>query len=165
MSQPIVPLMPACGEHRAPQFNPAKPHELHCFFNNLNFQFAQLQVVDEEEMQGHALQFVDCNPMELWGILLEFTDMTTLYQMFVNAVYQLYPGSNSERHWLIADMGKLVGETARTGISSLTDLGRYYRDFITITTFLIVKNHLTAPEQSCAFAHGFLLELWSQVSY
>ena len=62
-------------------------------------------------------------------------------------------------------MDKLVGETLRTGISSLAELGKYYRDFIAITTFLIVKNRLATPEQSHTFTHGFLLELWSQVSY
>ena len=29
------------------------------FFNDLNFQFMQLEVVDEAEMKGHALQFVN----------------------------------------------------------------------------------------------------------
>ena len=116
-------------------------------------------------MKGHALWFVDCNTTELWEILPEFTDATALYQKFVNTVYQLYPGSNVEQHWLIADMDKLVGETLRRGISSLANLGKYYRDFTATTTFPIVKNHLATPEQSHAFAHGFLLELWRRVNY
>ena len=62
-------------------------------------------------------------------------------------------------------MERLVEETLRSGISSLADLGKYHRDFITITTFLIMKNHLTTPEQSCTFAHTFPPELWSRVSY
>ena len=70
-----------------------------------------------------------------------------------------------EQHWLIADMEKLVADTSRTGISSLTDLGRYHRDFVSITTFLIAKNCLTIPEQSHTFAHAFPSELWSQISY
>ena len=81
--------MPTHEECRAPQFNPTKLCELHCFFDDLNFQFAQSQVVDEEEMKGHALQFVSCNTVELWEILPEFADVTTLYQAFVDAVYQL----------------------------------------------------------------------------
>ena len=64
-----------------------------------------------------------------------------------------------EQHWLIADMDKLVGETLRAGISLLTDLGRYYREFIAITMFLIAKNCITTAKQSHAFTHGFLLEL------
>ena len=62
-------------------------------------------------------------------------------------------------------MEKLVADTLRTRISSLADLGKYHRDFISITTFLITKNCLAAPEQSCTFACAFPLELWSQVSY
>ena len=81
-------------------------------------------------MKGHALRFVNGKTMELWEILPEFTNATALYQRFVNTVYQLYPGSDAEQHWLIADMDKLVGETSRTGISSLANLGKYYRDFI-----------------------------------
>ena len=102
-------------------------------------------------MKGHALQFVDCNTADLWKILPEFTDATTPYQMFVDTVCQLYPGSYVGQHWLIVDMDKLVGETLRTGISSLTDLGKYYRDFITITTFPIVKNCPTTTEKSQSF--------------
>ena len=100
--------MPTHGECGAPQFNPAKPCGLRCFFNDLNFQFAQSEVVDEVEMKGHALQFVKYDTVELWEILPEFTDMTALYQKFINTVCQLYPGSNVEQHWLIADMDRLV---------------------------------------------------------
>ena len=125
----------------------------------------QSQVVDEAEMKGHALWFVDCDTAELWEILPKFTYVTTAYQKFVNAVCQLYPGSNAEQHWLIADMDQLVEEPLRAGISSIAALGKYYRNFIAITTFLITKHHLAIPEQSCTFTHGFLPELWSHVSY
>ena len=79
MSQSLVPLMPTHGERGAPQFNPAKPCRLHCFFDDLNFQFAQSEVVDEVERKGHALWFVDYNTMELWEILPEFANTTVLY--------------------------------------------------------------------------------------
>ena len=165
MSQSLVPLMPAHGERRAPQFDPTKPRELCRFFDDLQFQFAQSGVVDEAEMKGHALRFVDCNTTGLWEILPEFADATTLYQKFVDAVCQLYPGSDVEQRWLIADMEKLVADTLRTGILSLADLGKYHRDFVSITTFLIAKNRLTAPKQSRTFTRAFPSELWSQVSY
>ena len=165
MSQSLVPPMPARGERGAPQFDPAKPCRLRRFVDDLRFQFARSGVVDEAEMKGHALRFVDCGTAELWEILPEFANSTAPYQKFVDAVCQLYPGSDVEQHWLIVDMDSLVEETLRTGISSLTNLGKYHRDFIAITRFLITKNHLTAPEQSCTFTDGFLPELWSQVSY
>ena len=73
------------------------------FFDDLRFQFARLEVANEVEMKGHALRFVDCDTAELWEILPEFADSTTPYQMFVDAVCQLYPGSDVEQCWLIAD--------------------------------------------------------------
>ena len=151
MSQSLLPPMPARGERGAPQFDPAKPRGLRRFFDDLQFQFARSGVVDEAEMKGHALRFVDCDTAELWEILPEFADLTAPYQKFVNAVCQLYPGSNAEQCWLIADMEKLVADTLRTGISSLADLGKYHRDFISITTFLIAKNRLATPKQSRTF--------------
>ena len=124
MSQSLVPMMPARGERGAPQFDPAKPRGLHRFFDDLRFQFARLEVVDEAEMKGHALWFVDCDTAELWEILPEFADSTAPYRKFVNAVCQLYPGSDVEQCWLIADMEKLVADTLKTGISSLANLGK-----------------------------------------
>ena len=62
-------------------------------------------------------------------------------------------------------MEKLVTDTLRTGILSLTNLGKYHRDFIAITMFLIAKNCLAPPEQSHTFTCAFPSELWSQVSY
>ena len=165
MSQSLVPPMPACGERGAPQFDPAKPRGLRRFFDNLRFQFARSEVVNEAEMKGHALWFVNCDTTELWEILPEFADATAPYRKFIDAVCQLYPGSNAEQRWLIADMEKLVADTSRTGISSLADLGKYHRDFVSITTFLIAKNHLTAPKQSHTFTRAFPSELWSQVTY
>ena len=99
-------------------------------------------------MKQHALRFVDCNTAELWEILPEFADAAASYQKFVDAVYKLCPGSDAERWWSIEDMEKLVGEASRVGISSLADLGRYHREFIAMTTFLIAKNRISATEQS-----------------
>ena len=121
MSQLIVPQMPTHGDHGAPQFNPAKPCELCHFFEDLNFQFTQSHVVDEEEVKEHTLWFVNCNTAELWEILPKFANMTTPYQKFVDAVYQLYPGSNVEQHWLIADMERLVVDSSRAGISLMKE--------------------------------------------
>ena len=99
-------------------------------------------------MKQHALWFIDCDTVELWEILPKFANAATSYQQFVDTVYELYPGSDAKRHWLIRDMEKLVGEASRVGILSLSNLGKYHREFITMTTFLILKNHISTAEQS-----------------
>ena len=101
-------------------------------------------------MKKHALRFADCDTAELWEILPEFADTAKMYQDFMDAVYKLYLGSDLERWWAIADMDKLVGETLQVGILSLVDLGKYHREFMVITTFLIVKNRISPAEQSRA---------------
>ena len=148
MSQPVVPHMPVCGDHGLPQFNPEKLCELHRFFEDLKFHFVQSHVVDKGEMKQHALQFIDCDTTELWEILPKFANVATSYQQFVDTMYILYLGSDAERHWLIGDMEKLIGEASRVGILLLANLGKYHREFITMTTFLIVKNYISTTEQS-----------------
>ena len=165
MSQPVVPLMPTCGDHGAPAFNPSKPWGLCCFFEELKFHFGQSNVINEATMKKRALQFADCDTTELWEILPEFADTAKMYQDFVDAVYRLYPGSDSEQWWVIANMDKLVGETSQVGILSLADLGKYHKEFMAITMFLIVKNWILPAEQSCVFAQDFPLELWNRVAH
>ena len=116
-------------------------------------------------MKKHVLWFADCDTVELWEILPEFADTAKMYQDFVDEVYKLYPVSDSEQWWAIADMDKLVGETLRVGILSLMDLGKYHREFMAITMFLIVKNHILPTEQSHAFTWGFPSELWNRVTH
>ena len=103
--------------------------------------------------------------MELWEIPPEFANTAKTYQDFIDAVYKLYPGSDSEQWWAITNMDKLVGETLWVGILSLVDLGKYHREFMAIMTFLIAKNCISPSKQSCAFAQGFPLELWNRVAH
>jgi hypothetical protein len=62
------------------------------------------------------------------------------FDEFKSAIFKLYPGSESECKWTIADMDKLVEEQLRTGILNILYLGNYYRVFYTITKFLLTKN-------------------------
>src|ERR1700690_2360644 len=74
---------------------------------------------------------------------------------FVNAVFKLYPGTDDEQKWTIADMDTLVGSQLCVGIYDKTTLLNYYRPFIMITQYLLGKNHILKAEQSCAFLRGF----------
>ena len=165
MSQPTAQPMPARGDRGAPQFDPAKPRELRRFFEELRFHFTRAQVTDEDAMKKHAVRFVECDTAELWEILPQFADVNASFQDFVDAIYKLYPGADADQRWVIADMDKLIGETSRVGILLLTDLGRFHREFIAITTFLVAKNRISTAEQSRAFACGFQPELWNRIAH
>ena len=111
-------------------------------------------------MKQHTCRYVDVNTTELWETLTKYTDPTKTYDEFKTTVYTLYPGSDEERKWSVADMDKLVGERMCIGIISLGDLGEYYQQFLAITKFLISRGRLSAAEQSRAFVWGFQPELW-----
>jgi hypothetical protein len=122
-----------------------------------------VQVVDETEKKKHACQYVNIDTADLWEAIPEF-DVTKTFDEFKSAIFKLYPGSESERKWTIADMDKLVREQLRMGILDVSDLRNYYRVFYTITQFLLTKHRISEAEQSRAFIRGFQLDLWRRIS-
>jgi hypothetical protein len=107
---------------------------------------------------------VDIDIAELWEALTEYLPGRT-YDKFKDAIYKLYPGSEDDWKWWIADMDKLVGEQQRLKILSTVDLGQYYRAFFAITAHLISKGRLSQAEQSRAFLRGFHTELRELVTH
>ena len=154
--------MPPRGHRTAPTFSADQPRELHRYFQELNDLFTDCQVVDDQAKKQYACRYLDIDSAELWESLPEYQAMNTFAQ-FVTAVYKLYPGSEDERKWSIADMDKLVGEQLRIGIYDTNDLGNYYRAFFAIMQFLRSKNRLSEAEQSRAFVRGFQPDLWNRV--
>jgi len=147
-----------------PRFDPQQPRELRRYFTDLDFVFNRAGINDVAEKKKHACQYVDVDTADLWESIGEYSDVQKTYEEFIKAVQSLYPGAEEERKWSVADMDKLVGERSRLGVLSLGDLGDYYRQFYTITTFLRGKQRLSAAEQSRAFVRGFQPDLWSRIS-
>jgi hypothetical protein len=164
MSAPAVTPMPARGDRAAPRFDPQQPRELRRYFADLDFAFGRAGITDETEKKKHACRYVNVDTADLWESITEYSNAQKTYEDFVKATHGLYPGSEEERKWSVADMDKLVGERSRLGVLSLGDLGDYHRQFYTITTFLRSKQRLSAAEQSRAFVRGFQPELWSRIS-
>jgi hypothetical protein len=156
--------MPSRGDRSAPKFDPKQPRELRRYFSDLDSHFARASITDAAAKKANACSYVDVDTSELWESLSEFSDATKTYLEFVAAIYALYPGSEEERKWSVADMDKVVGERSRLGVISLGDLGEYYRQFLAITRFLRSKNRLSEAEQSRAFARGFQPDLWNRIA-
>lgn len=164
MSAPTIIPMPARGDRSAPRFDPHQPRELRRYFDDLAFAFTRANITDDTEKKTHACRYASVDTADLWESISEYSDAQKTYEDFVKAVHSLYPGSEEERKWSVADMDKLVGERSRLGVLSLGDLGEYYRQFYTITAFLISKKRLSTAEQSRAFVRGFPPDLWSRIS-
>jgi len=164
MSTATTLSMPSRGERTAPQFDPKRPRELRRYFADLDVQFVRASVTNGADQKKFACRYVDIDTCEMWESLVEFTDTAKSFNEFKKAVLALYPGSEEERKWSVADMDKLVGERSRLGVISIADLGEYHRQFLAITTFLRAKNRLSEAEQSRAFARGFQPDLWARIS-
>jgi len=110
------------------------------------------KIDDDQEKKHYACRYVDIDTEELWESRLELLDRAKSFSDFVQAIYRLYPGTEGQRQWLVADMERLVEERSRIDIRTLGDLGDYYRRFIAITTFLRSRNRLpnaTRVKHSC----------------
>ena len=154
MSHSLIPPPPAHSEDSMPHFTANNPCELHHFFAESRFHFSQSQISDNAEKKYHVLHYIDYKSVDLWEILPEFSDPSQTFDEFATAVYRHYPECNKECRWSLRDMDMLIANTVHTGILSLAELGSYYCDFLSITSFLIAKNHLSIGEQSQAFTHG-----------
>jgi hypothetical protein len=155
--------MPPQGNGSAPKFTPDAPRELQRYFKELELLFGPAQIINDAEKKKHACRYIDIDTADLWEAIPEF-DGTKTFNDFKSAIFKLYPSSESERKWTIADMDKLVGEQLRVGIPDVSDLRNYYQVFYTITQFLLTKNRISEAEQSRAFIRGFQPDLWCWIS-
>jgi hypothetical protein len=155
--------MPARGHATAPKFDPKQPRELRRYFDDLELLFANCNITNEADMKKHARRYLDIDSSDLWEILPE-CDAIYSFEDFAKAVYKLYPGSEDDYRWSIADMEGLIAAQHCTGIADTNTLGIYYRHFRTITQFLLSKNRLSEAEQSRAFARGFPTDLWQHIA-
>jgi hypothetical protein len=71
--------------------------------------FGAAGVMDSDQMKTHACRYIDIDTTELWESLPEFAAGTS-YNAFKTMIHKLYPGSENDHKWSIADMDKLVGE-------------------------------------------------------
>jgi hypothetical protein len=76
---------------------------------------------------------------------------------------KLYPGTSSTDRWTEGDLDKVIGERTRLGIKTLEHLADYYRQFFTISKFLIDQSRISANEQSRAFIRGIPSSLWERM--
>ena len=101
------------GDCAAPKFDLKYPRELRRYFSDLDTHFTRAGITDDGEKKRNACSYVDVDTSELWESLAEYTDVTKTYLEFVTTIYMLYPRSEEERKWSVADMDKLVGERSR----------------------------------------------------
>ncbi|PCH43003.1 hypothetical protein WOLCODRAFT_153053 [Wolfiporia cocos MD-104 SS10] len=123
-----------------PVYTMAAPCQMPVHLEHL---FTLCAVIDEEEKKQWVVRYAPIDKVDLFEVLPAYSPGTP-YADFKKAVYDLYPGTDDER-------------------KCIANLAGYHRDFLTITTFLISKNRISAAEQGRAFARGFQPALWARI--
>ncbi|KAF7365905.1 hypothetical protein MVEN_00465500 [Mycena venus] len=160
---PPAAHMPARGERGAPTFDSAKPRELNRYFDDLEFHFTRCSITDDAAKKQHATRYLSVDDQDVWQSLPEH-DQAHTYQQFKAAVLKLYPGTDANRKFSMADLDALIGEYQRIGILSRGDYSDFYRKFILYTQYLISHNRLSLAEQSRAFKRAIAPpHLWNSV--
>ncbi len=156
--------MPARGDRSAPTFDHTKPRELKRFFVDIEYLFKAIPAMPEEEKKEHATRYVSIEVADIWETLPEYSDITKSFDDFKKAIQSLYPASDEDYKYTLADMDILIGNRQRLGVHSLADLADYHAQFLAITQFLITKKRLSEIEQKHAYVRGFPPSIWSKVS-
>ena len=117
--------MPTRGTSKALHFSPDKLRELHQNFEDLENLFTSFSITEDVMKKHYACHYVNIETLDLWTSISAYGTAVS-WDGFVQAVYKLYPGTDEEQRWTIADMDALVGSQLRIGIYDKTTLLNHY---------------------------------------
>ena len=157
-----APAMPARGHATAPDFDPTQPRTLRRFFQDIETLFERCGIVEDQSRKQWVVRYMPIDVADLCETLATFSPGKT-YEDFRTEIKSLYPGAEDERKYTIADVKNLVARHAANPIRNITELSSYYREFFTITSYLIKQKRLSESEQSRLFVEGITQPLWDQV--
>ena len=154
--------MPARGHATAPDFDPTQPRTLRRFFQDIETLFERCNIVDDQPRKQWVVRYMPIDVADLCETLSTFAPEES-YENFRTEIKSLYPGAEDERKYTIADAKALVALRSAKPIRNITELSSYYRDFFTMTSYLIKQKRLSESEQSRLFVEGIIPPLWDQV--
>ena len=163
MSIPI--WMPAPGKPRAPLFDTSQPKGITSFFRDLEFIFECAHITSDKDKKRHLLRYVDFDTEEMWMCLPEFSNPSSTYGNFKDAILEFYPHPSSNYFDSLNNLDLLVDKYRHLGISSTSDLSDFHLQFITISSWLMKKHLLADLEQKQTYIRAFQLQLLTTIMY
>ena len=157
------PDLPFRREARAPRFDPDDPNSIWRYFEDLDLLFIRHQVSDDSEKKRASVNYPDIETARLWQTTLTFGDPARAYDDFKAEVIRLYPEVSATRKYTILSLQRLVSDRARTEISSVQELGEYYREFRRVSHHLVETGRIGILEQSRHFLDSFEPRLASDI--
>ena len=81
-------------------------------------------------------------------------DPAQSFDDFKTEVSKLYPGTLGSQSHTLQELERTITRYVRIGIQSSAELGKYYRQYLLITHYLIARNSISAIKQSWYFFRG-----------
>ncbi|KAI0355503.1 hypothetical protein OH77DRAFT_1589949 [Trametes cingulata] len=141
MAQPY--RMPPRGAPGAPSFDPARPHSLLDFFDDLECLLDEAGV-DSEDGQQRRL---------LWRGFASFAEGRP-YEDFKKEVVSEYLGDDGKGLYTLGDLRRLVSDAAKAGFRSSSEFRTYSRRFRIVADHLVKHAVLRDEDRDRLFVQG-----------
>ncbi|KAG5634149.1 hypothetical protein H0H81_003154 [Sphagnurus paluster] len=136
--------------------------ELARYFEDLEFLFEDCLIQSDAAKKRHTTRYLDTTTAHLWrGLEPSYTAGS--YTLWKAAVHALYPGTSEDRIYSIRDLEALVKYQSKHGITNLIQLGEFYRQFLTVSSFLVSRQRLSVGERDRAFRTVFDAQQWTRI--
>ncbi len=159
-----VASMPARNSGSAPKFDSKNPRDLLRYFSEVELLLNAANINDDQAKKDHTKRYLSTQDFEIWDSLPESGPRFT-YMAFKEAVVASYPGAEADRKYSRSDLSRLTETRRNTGIASTTELGEYYRDFRTMSAYLIAREKISEMEARREFVAGFPRDLLVRVAH
>ncbi|KDR77711.1 hypothetical protein GALMADRAFT_34942, partial [Galerina marginata CBS 339.88] len=151
--------MPSPHHPSAPKFN-GQAESLTRFLREVLLLGTARSLTDKQIIEW-TLMYIDPNDAELWENQTEASGHD--WDAFKKSIIKLYPGADGDRKYSINDLQILVKANAHIPGISPDQFGKFYRDFLRISTFLKNKSRLSDFEAASMFMDGLHINFRQQV--
>ncbi|KAI0363444.1 hypothetical protein BV20DRAFT_1031326 [Pilatotrama ljubarskyi] len=145
--------MPLRGASGAPTFDPAHPHSLLDFLEDLDYMLDEANVEDDQKRKTHAVRYAPGEHKLLWRGFASFGEDKP-YEDFKKEVIKEYLGDDGKRLYSLADLKILVSDAARAGFRSSSEFKTYSRNFLIVADYLVKHSVLRDEEHDRLFIKG-----------
>ncbi|KDR65203.1 hypothetical protein GALMADRAFT_82136, partial [Galerina marginata CBS 339.88] len=142
--------MPSPRDPSAPKFD-GQPRTLTRFLKEVYLLGKGCSLTDPKIIEW-SIMYAEHNDSELWEQLPECHKNN--WELFRNAIIKLYPGADGDRKYSVDDLQILVKENAHIPCIKPDLFGKFYRNFLRISTFLKAKSRLSDFEAAAMFMSG-----------
>ncbi|KAG5223206.1 Transposon Tf2-12 polyprotein [Salix suchowensis] len=144
--------MPTRGHHSAPKFT-GEGQFLSRFFDEIEALATAANLNDRDKILW-TLRYAENAEYEIWSTgLPEASGVNWI--AFKTAVTRLYPGSDDDRRYTVSNFESFCELHSQKVMRTKEDLGKYHREFLTISTFLKGKGHISEREVNKLYFSGF----------